>query len=160
MAEWFGYVRWWFLSTFHVLPPNILSEIADFQSFLAPNTDIFKRNDIQSILNRHQKCEPSIQQIALLVPTSDKYPVDGVYVECISTRCWPKFFCWLHLVWKIILRTFASEINNHTARLSLVLTFVWYRNAFYLNYRFSLFFFIFFLKLTLERLAGAFLTYN
>ena len=157
--EWFGYVRWWFLSTFHVLPPNILSEIADFPSFLAPNPDIFKRNDIQTILNRHQKCLPSIQQTELLVPTSDKYPVDGVYVECISTRRWPNYFCRLHLRLKIILRTFASEINKHSARLSLVLTFVWYRNAFYLNYRFSLNVF-FLLKLTLDRLAGASLADN
>ena len=147
MVEWFGYVRWWFLSTFYVLPPIILSEIGDFPSFLAPNPDIFKRNDIQSILNRHQKCKPSIQQTELLMPTSDKYPVDGVYVECISTRRWPKFFCWLHLVCRIMFRTFASEINNHTARLSLVLTFVWYRNAFYLNYRFSVNVFFFFSKI-------------
>ena len=66
---------------------------------------------------------PFIQQTEILVPTSDKYPVDGVYVECISTRCWLKYFCWLRVVCGIMLRTFGLEINNNSIRLSLCLTF-------------------------------------
>ena len=124
LVEWFGYVRWWFLSNFLVLPPNILSEIAGFPSFLAPNPDIFKRNDIQSIFNRHQKCKPSIQQTettyADVGQISSWWRVRRMYIDPMLAKV---LLLAAFGMKDYILRTFASEINNNSTRLSWGLTF-------------------------------------
>ena len=101
---------------------------------------------------------PFIQQTEILVPTSDKYPVDGVYVECISTRCWLKYFCWLRVVCGIMLRTFGLEINNNSIRLSLCLTFDIETHFTLITVCHQMLFFL--LTLTFNSLAGACLADN